>query len=103
MRNDDANQASSKSIAIEAVELTAGASYTVTGGGADGTLAFKLTAEAGGTFAGEANGSVQGGKLIMSAGGIEYTGSFSSKTVVEATWKDASGATGSSMLTFTQQ
>jgi len=34
----------------------------------------------------------------MSAGGIDYTGSFTSKTAVDASWKDASGVTGSQTL-----
>lgn len=100
MRNDE-HAASSKSIQIEVVELTAGCNYKVSGCGADGTLAFTFCAEVGGTFAGEANGTVQAGKIVMSAGGIDYTGSFTSKTVADATWKDAQGATGSSQLTFT--
>jgi hypothetical protein len=72
----------------------------VTGCGADGTAAFKFTAEVGVTFAGEANGTIQAGKLVMSAGGIDYTGSFASKTAVDASWKDASGVTGSQLLTI---
>lgn len=101
MRNDE-HAASSKSIQIEVVELTPGANYKVSGCGADGTLAFTFVAEVGGTFVGEANGSVQAGKLVMSAGGIDYTGTFGSKTVADATWTDAQGATGSSQLTFTK-
>lgn len=79
MRNDE-HAASSKSINIEVVELTAATNYKVSGCGADGALAFTFTAEEGGTFAGEANGTVQAGKLVMSAGGIDYEGSFTSKT-----------------------
>jgi len=100
MRNDE-HAASSKSINIEVVELTAATNYKVSGCGADGALAFTFTAEEGGTFAGEANGTVQAGKLVMSAGGIDYEGSFTSKTAADATWKDAQGATGSSKLTIT--
>ena len=102
LRNDDGNAASSKSLpaAVEAVELAEGANYKVSGCGADGTLAYSFTTEVGGTFAGEANGNVQAGKLVMSAGGIDYTGTFGSKTVVDATWKDAEGATGNCQLTF---
>ena len=94
------NAASSKSINIQVVELTPGGNYKVTGCGADGSLAFTFTAEEGGTFAGEANGSVQAGKLVMNAGGIDYEGTFTTKNKVDVTWKDAQGATGDSQLTF---
>ena len=100
MRNDE-HAASSKSIQIEAVELMVGANYRVSGCGADGDLAFNFCVEEGGILAGEAVGTVQAGKLVMTAGAIDYTGSFSNKTVVDGNWKDAAGATGAAQLTFT--
>ena len=36
----------------------------------------------------------------MSAGGIDYEGTFTNKNLVEVTWKDANGNTGNSNLTF---
>ena len=36
----------------------------------------------------------------MSAGGIDYEGTFTTKNLVDVTWKDAQGATGNSQLTF---
>jgi|APSaa5957512535_1039671.scaffolds.fasta_scaffold154373_2 hypothetical protein len=98
MKNDE-NAASSKSINVEAVELTPGANYKISGCGI-GNIAFTFTAEEGGTFAGEANGSIQAGKLMMKAGEEEYEGTFVTNTVANATWKNAEGVTGSSQLTL---
>jgi hypothetical protein len=78
-----------------------GAKYNISGCGADGNVTVTMTAEAGGTFTGDANGGVQGGKLVMQAAGIDYTGSFISKDKCEAQWKDPSGSNGSGLLTFT--
>ena len=69
----------------ETVELVAGQNYNLDLG--DGQK-ISFQAEAGGIIGtADANGSIQGGKLVLTAFGKEYEGSFTSATQANITWK----------------
>lgn len=76
---------------VDLVELKAGQKYSLKTD--DGS--FEFVAEAGGIIAGDGiNGSVQAGKILFTANGKEYEGSFASPNLANCSWKDQAGKTG---------
>ena len=73
------------------VEIKAGQKYNLK----TDDKAFDFVAEEGGIIAGEGvNGSVQAGKILFTANGKEYEGTFSSPITATCAWKDQAGKTG---------
>jgi len=89
---------------VEAVELVGGQKYTLEISG-DGNGKITFDAEAGGMIGcAEANGTVQGGKLLLTAFGREFEGNFTSASQATVNYKgiEKPEDTGSAVATLTK-